>query len=97
MLYKLYRCIFVSSPFVFYSIGLKPLLGRNILLCDPPPQIASPPPPPLHILNDRSLIIEKLLKKLKEMFIFESIPESETEVEKIERETDEIGNQVDVL
>jgi hypothetical protein len=31
------------------------------------------------------------------MFIFESIPESETEVEKIERETDEIGNQVDVL
>ena len=48
-------------------------------------------------IRSEFLIIEKLLNKLKEMFIFESIPESETEVEKIERETDEIGNQVDVI
>ena len=45
-------------------------------------------------IKSEFLIIEKLLNK---MFIFESIPESETEVEKIERETDEIGNQVDVI
>ena len=31
------------------------------------------------------------------MFIFESISESETEVEKIEKEADEIGNQVDAI
>ena len=48
-------------------------------------------------IRSEFLIIEKLLNKLKEMFIFESIPESETEIEKIERETDEIGNQVDVI
>ncbi|CAB3994403.1 Hypothetical predicted protein, partial [Paramuricea clavata] len=48
-------------------------------------------------IKSEFLIIEKLLNKLKEMFIFESIPESETEVEKIEREIDEIGNQVDVI
>ena len=48
-------------------------------------------------IRSEFLIIGKLLNKLKEMFIFESIPESETEVEKIERETDEIGNQVDVI
>ncbi|CAB3981026.1 Hypothetical predicted protein [Paramuricea clavata] len=48
-------------------------------------------------IKSEFLIIEKLLNKLKEMFIFESIPESETEVEQIEREIDEIGNQVDVI
>ena len=31
------------------------------------------------------------------MFIFESISESETEVEKIEKKADEIGNQVDTI
>ena len=41
------------------------------------------------------IIIVKLLKKLKGIFIFENIVESEAEVEKISKEIEEISTQVD--
>ena len=48
-------------------------------------------------IKSEFIIIEKLLDKLKETFIFENIAESEIEVEKIGKEIEEIGNQVDVI
>ena len=41
-------------------------------------------------IKSEFIIIEKLLNKLKETFIFENIAESETEVEKIGKEIEEI-------
>ncbi len=38
------------------------------------------------------VIIEKILNKMKETFIFENILESEVEVAKIDKEMEEIGN-----
>lgn len=48
-------------------------------------------------IKSEFIIIEKLLNKLKETFIFENIAESEIEVEKIGKEIEEIGNQADVI
>ena len=48
-------------------------------------------------IKSEFIIIEKLLNKLKETFIFENIAESEIEVEKIGDEIEEIGDQVDVI
>ena len=47
-------------------------------------------------LKSELIIIEKLLNKLKGIFIFENIVESEAEVEKISKEIEEIGTQVDI-
>ena len=48
-------------------------------------------------IKSEFIIIEKLLNRLRGIFIFVNIVESEAEVEKISKEVEKIGTQVDII